>query len=219
MSQYDFKPDYERNLPHIQPPGATLFVTIRLAGSIPRIVLEQFKQEVEERELSIRQTAVPLHHPHLIYQEQKRHFGRVDEYLDKATSGPHWLRQPEIAEILVEALHFRDGIVYDLDVFSVMSNHAHVLFRPLEKEDGTYHALQTIMHSLKRHTARQANKVLGREGAFWQHESYDHVVRDRQEWERIVAYVLNNPVKAGLVEKWEDWPWTFLKDASDPRKG
>ena len=213
MSQYDYKPEYKRHLPHIQPPDATLFVTIRLAGSIPKVALERLKIESEERENAIRQTAVSSQIPSLIYQEQKRQFARWDDLLDCAASGPRWLRQPEVAEILVEALHFRDGIVYDLDVFSVMSNHAHVVFRPLEKEDGTYHALQTIMHSLKRHTARQANKVLGREGAFWQHESYDHVVRDRQEWERIVAYVLNNPVKAGLVEKWEDWPWTFLKDA------
>ena len=93
-----------------------------------------------------------------------------------------------------------------------MPNHVHALFRPLEKSDGHYHALQTILHSLKRHTARQANKVLGREGAFWQHESYDHVVRDQKEWERIVAYVINNPVKAGLVENWQDWPWTWLKN-------
>lgn len=213
MSQYDYKPEYKRHLPHIQPPGATLFVTIRLAGSIPKVELERLKMEAEEREDAIRQTAVSSQIPSLIYQEQKRQFARWDDLLDCAASGPRWLSQPEVARIVVDSLHFLDGNVYDLDVFSVISNHAHVLFRPLEKEDGTYHALQTIMHSLKRHTARQANKVLGREGAFWQHESYDHVVRDRQEWERIVAYVLNNPVKAGLVERWEDWPWTFLKDA------
>ncbi len=211
MSQYDYKPEYERHLPHIQPPGATLFVTFRLAGSIPEVALERLKREAEEREEVLRQTAVSANLSSLIYQEQKRQFARWDDLLDRAESGPRWLSQPEIARIVVNSLHFLDGKVYDLDVFSVMSNHAHVVFRPLEKEDGTCHALQTIMHSLKRHTARQSNEVLGREGAFWQHESYDHVVRDRREWERIVAYVINNPVKAGLVEKWEDWLWTYLK--------
>ncbi len=212
MSQYDYKPVYERNLPHFQPPGACLFVTIRLAGSMPAAVLGQLKQEAEERERLIRKTAASADLHDLLYQEQKRQFGRFDQILDKAATGPMWLGQPEIAEIVAEAMHFRDGKVYDLDAFCIMSNHSHAVFTPLAKEDGTYHALQKIMHSLKRHTARAGNKVLGREGAFWQHESYDHVVRNRREWERIVAYVLNNPLKAGLVEKWEDWPWTYLKD-------
>jgi putative transposase len=112
---------------------------------------------------------------------------------------------------VVDSLHFLDELVYDLDAFTIMSNHVHVLFSPLEKEEGGYHALPSIMHSLKRFTARKANKLLKREGAFWQQESYDHVVRDQQEWERIVAYILNNPVKAGLVASWDDWPWSYLK--------
>ena len=70
--------------------------------------------------------------------------------------------------------------------------------------------LKRIMQSLKRYTARQANKVLERKGAFWQAESYDHVVRDADELVRIVQYVINNPVKAGLVSYWEAWPWTYV---------
>jgi REP element-mobilizing transposase RayT len=76
-------------------------------------------------------------------------------------------------------------------------------------EDGTFHSLASIMHSLKRHTARQANLILGRTGDFWHHESYDHVVRDLDQYRRIVDYVLNNPVKAGLVAEWQDWPWGY----------
>ncbi len=68
-----------------------------------------------------------------------------------------------------------------------------------------------IMQSLKRYTAREANKILGRRGAFWQDESYDHVVRDSNELERIVLYVLHNPVKAGLIEHWRDWKWSYSR--------
>ncbi len=46
--------------------------------------------------------------------------------------------------------------------------------------------------------------------AFWQHESYDHVVRNEREYERILAYIVNNPVKAGLVSDWQEWPYTFV---------
>jgi len=67
------------------------------------------------------------------------------------------------------------------------------------------------MQSLKGYTARHANKILGREEKFWQDESYDHEVRDEEELARIVKYVLNNPVKAGLVNNWQDWKWNWLR--------
>ncbi len=67
------------------------------------------------------------------------------------------------------------------------------------------------MQSLKGYTARQGNLALGRRGAFWQHESFDHVVRDRAEFGRIINYVLNNPVKAGLVNHWQDWKWNYCR--------
>ncbi len=65
------------------------------------------------------------------------------------------------------------------------------------------------MHNIKRNSAKQANAALGRTGQFWQHESYDHFVRDEAELGRILQYVINNPVKAGLVADWHDWKWTY----------
>lgn len=78
-----------------------------------------------------------------------------------------------------------------------------MVFTPLLEADGDYHSIAVIMHSLKRYTARESNRLLGREGQFWQHENYDHVVRDEAELNRIVRYVLNNPVNAGWIENWE----------------
>jgi hypothetical protein len=72
-------------------------------------------------------------------------------------------------------------------------------------------ALSLILFSIKRYTAREANKILGRKGAFWQHESYDHVVRDGNELSRIIRYVKENPVKAGLVNDWKDWKWSYVR--------
>jgi hypothetical protein len=72
-----------------------------------------------------------------------------------------------------------------------------------------------ILHSLKRHTAREANRLLNRTGSFWEHESYDHYVRDRAEWERIVNYVINNPVKAGLVADWSKWPYSYHRERKE----
>ncbi len=98
-----------------------------------------------------------------------------------------------------------------------MSNHVYLLIDqqgvpdPAPRRDGKhYTALSRAMRLLKGKSAALCNRVLGRSGPFWQHESYDHVVRDAREYERILAYIANNPVKAGLVEDWQDWPYTFV---------
>jgi putative transposase len=211
MSTLEYQLFYRRHLPHIQPPGATLFITFRLAGSIPTEVRQRLLAEAERVEAVLDCIPDPQERAQRAYLEQRRLFGKWDTALDTAQSGPFWLRDPRIAELVIESLHHRDGRVYDLDAFRTMPNHVHLVYTPLPKADGTYHAMSAIMHSLKRYTARQANLLLGREGSFWQSENYDHVVRDEAEWRRIITYVLNNPVKAGLVQHWEEWPWSYCK--------
>lgn len=68
-----------------------------------------------------------------------------------------------------------------------------------------------ILRLLKGSTARECNKILNRTGAFWQHESYDHVIRSEDELNRIIEYVLNNPVRAKLVDNTHDWKWSYCK--------
>lgn len=92
-----------------------------------------------------------------------------------------------------------------------MPNHKHIVFKPLEETKNKYYSLSKIMHSLKRHTARQSNLILKQSGAFWQDESYDHFVRDEAELERIIKYVLYNPVKADLVKEKSEWKWSYCK--------
>lgn len=114
--------------------------------------------------------------------------------------------------MLAESIHYRDGKSYDLEAFCIMPNHGHLVFKPLQNASEKDNSLSTIMHSLKRHTARQANLLLGLTGTyFWQHENYDHYVRDDAELERIIKYVLHNPVKAGFADDWTKWKWNFSK--------
>jgi REP element-mobilizing transposase RayT len=114
---------------------------------------------------------------------------------------------------LADSLHHRDHKVYRLDAFSIMPNHVHVVFKPLPTNEGDqdYHSLAAIMQSLKGFTAHACNCLLKREGEFWAHESYDHYIRDNSEWDRTVAYVLNNPVKAGYVREWQQWKWNYFR--------
>ena len=211
MSTLRYKQFYRRHLPHIQPLGATLFVTFRLAGSVPRSVVEHLSQEAERRQRALDYFNDPEERRRRSYTELNRLFGKWDAVLDAARTGPSWLRSPEVSRLVSKALHSGDGRGYDLVAFCIMPNHVHLVFTPLCKEDGTYHSLSSIMRSLKGRTARQANLVLGRRGAFWQHENNDHVVRDKAELSRIITYVLENPVKAELVGPHDQWEWSYSR--------
>ena len=206
-----YRAHYHRHLPHYQPPEMTLFVTFRLHGSLPAEQLERLKAEALGRERQIERITGEIDRKAMLYAERKRQFGRFDDALDTSTYGLTWLKEPEVASIIVEAFHYRDDKAFELDCFTIMSNHVHAVFAPLKDKSGTPYSLSGIMQSLKRRTASLANDVLRREGTFWQAESYDHVIRDESEWQRIVWYVLNNPVKAGLVTDWQEWPWTYFK--------
>lgn len=206
---------YQRHLPHWQPPGATLFVTFRLAGSLPQFVIDQLRAVDRQREAALSRIGDCTNREKRADVEAKRAFGRWDATLDRAQNGHCWLADSRIADVVVEALHYRDGRVYELVAFCVMPNHVHLVCTPLQRDDGTYHPLYRIMQSLKRHTARQANQILGRQGTFWQAESYDHVIRDEKELERIVEYVVDNPVKAGLTMDGFSWLWTYVKCSAD----
>lgn len=217
MSHLEYRLFYQRNLPHYQPAGATLFVTFRLAGSIPRAVQEKLIAERDQIDAVLAGITDPDERSQRADLENRRLFGQWDDALDNANQGPIWLRDPRIAEIATESLHHRDDGVYALDAYCIMPNHVHLVCTPAPKPDESYHALSAILHSLKRYTARRANEVLGRSGQFWQHENYDRAVRDEDELHRILTYVMNNPVKAGLVTAWEDWNWTYVASLHGPQ--
>jgi putative transposase len=144
--------------------------------------------------------------------EYKKLFAKVDAILDRATSGPLWLKVKEIASLVQEALLERYAHLYILWAYVVMANHVHVFLKP--KGDAT---VERITKYVKGSTARESNLLLGRTGQkFWHDESFDHWCRDRDEFFRIVKYIENNPVKAGLVNRPEDWPWSWqLKGSAE----
>lgn len=202
MSNLHFREYYRRRLPHIQIAGSTYFVTFRLKDSLPKDVLEKLAEE------TARIKELPKDETDLGY---RRRFRKFDDYLDRVLCEETFLKNEQVADLVAESIHYRDGKVYDLVAFCIMPNHVHLVFMPLEKAEGVFYSLTEILQSLKRHTARQSNLILGRSGAFWQDESYDHIVRDQAELERIIKYVLNNPAKAALVDDWSKWKWFYCK--------
>ncbi len=197
-----FREYYKRRLPHIQIAGVTYFITFRLVHSLPKAVLDKLAEESQ----AIRN--LPEN------QKESAHrawFAKYDDYLDKALYGNLYLKNEQIANMVAASIQYRDGKVYDLIAYCILFNHVHLVCTPLLKEKDVFFGLTEILHSLKRHTAREANKILQKHGAFWQDESYDHFIRDDAEFERIVKYVLYNPVKANLVKEQTDWKWSYCK--------
>jgi len=173
---------YRRRLPHWQKTDSALFITWRLFGSLPRHVVA----------LSLRE------------KNLGKQFLILDRELDQARHGPTWLKDSRLAKIVADSLlHGEEHLrLYRLSAFVVMSNHVHILIWPTA-------LLCRITKSIKGYTAHECNKLLDRAGEkFWQEESFDHAVRNEDQFYRIKSYIERNPVKAGLVESPGEWPWS-----------
>jgi REP element-mobilizing transposase RayT len=130
----------------------------------------------------------------------------MDRILDAARTGPPFLKQPEIAEIVHASLHHGAHIShYELHAWVIMPNHVHLLITPRVE-------VSRLLRSLKR--ATRANELLRRTGEpFWQDESYDHLVRDADEFRRIQNYIENNPVKACLAPYPDEYVYSSARRA------
>ena len=191
-------------LPHVKREGADYFVTFRLADSLPREVLLRFEAERAERLRQVQVVKATGRKTAACDQTLNRDFRRkIERYLDQGSGACH-LRRPEIAELVAGALKFFHGERYLLRDWVVMPNHVHVLDWPMPNW-----LVSDIVKSWKQFTSRRAKSALGlAPGRLWQPEPYDHWVRDDEERARIRRYIRNNPVKAKLCARAEDWRWS-----------
>jgi len=192
-------------LPHFESRDAIQHVTFHLADSIPRAALQRMENEVKLVAGDKRET------------EKRR---RIEEWID-AGHGSCLLRSAGAAEMVQGALVNFDAQRYRVFAWVVMPNHVHVLFQTM----GGW-TVAEIVASWKKFTARRivsaktANLEIGdprkeasdREikdpgKAVWQREYWDRYIRNEKHFWRVVEYIQMNPVKAGLVEKAEEWRW------------
>jgi putative transposase len=133
--------------------------------------------------------------------KQQNALHNVDQELD-AGRGACWLRRADIAEMVQNALLHFDGERYRLLAWCIMPNHVHVVIEILNQ------SLGDTVRSWKSFSARRANLILGRSGAFWHADYFDRYMRDEKHLEDTVNYVESNPVKAGLAGEARGWPWS-----------
>ena len=172
---------HRRRLPHFHEIGKPIFLTWRLHNSLP---------------------------PNRIFPAASLNSGQafaaMDRLLDEARTGAVHLRKPAIADMVVEAIHYNANVLkhYLLHAWVVMPNHVHLLATPKV-------VLTKLTKSLKSITARRANDMLALTGTkFWLEESYDRVVRDAREFDKISNYIEQNPVRTGLVNEAGEYRWS-----------
>lgn len=213
---------YSGNLPHIHPPDTQFFITFILKDALPKKV---FQKLVEERDLLLRkyrnENKSFEKYSEYKYKLEKKVFDKIDTLLAKSKTGKHYLKDEKVAAIIKQKIEQYNGKRYKLLAYCIMSNHVHLLFdttgfSEVVEETNTKgkthkYPVADTMKRIKGGSAHEINKLLKLEGQFWQHESYDHYVRDQKELIRIANYIVLNPVKAGLIDDWRKWEHTFIE--------
>jgi len=203
-------------MPHFDSNDVVQHVTFHLADSLPKEALERLAAETDELDPERREV------------EKRR---RLEALID-AGHGACWLRRPDCARIVQDSLFHFDGERYRMIAWVVMPNHVHTLFQTI----GGW-SMASVVASWKSWTGKHIADMLLREGHHWEREApssrlrltredgasrsqerrplqvwhpeyWDRYIRDERHFANALAYIHNNPVKAGLVARPEDWPWS-----------
>jgi REP element-mobilizing transposase RayT len=174
-------------IPHYDAGQTPQFLTFRLADSVPALVIDRWRAELEQENDERRDRLLRR---------------RIENYLDQGY-GACYLRVPSVARMVQNSLLHFDDERYRLSAWVVMPNHVHVLLTPFEGFE-----LSEIVHSIKSYTAHEANKILRRTGEFWQEECFDRLIRNGEHFRSVMSYIEKNPVKARLCREASDWPFS-----------
>jgi REP element-mobilizing transposase RayT len=202
---------YKRRLPHAYVENNPVFITWRLKFTLPRSLINTLSERKAEFDAKIRSLSEDYQNMQRA-QFNKKQFDIYDDVIGRDPNFPQLLNRSDLASVIMDALRYHDGNKYGLHAFCIMPNHVHTLFTPFTEMNSDRKHLAQITHSIKRYTAREINEVLEREGSLWARESYDHFVRNDEEFMRIAKYIANNPVKAGTVESWMQWKYTWVEE-------
>jgi putative transposase len=178
------------HLPHWRQEGVSYFVTARLVDSMPQEKLQDWQQQ-RDKWLAAHGLKTPAE-LHTLPENQQHEFharftAQWHAWLDAGYGACH-LRRPDVRDIVIQRLHSEPS----LDAWVIMPNHLHALVAPQGD------SLGDVMQSWKGGSAFEINRLLGRIGALWQKEAYDHIVRSEAQWQHYRRYIADNPIKASL---------------------
>jgi REP element-mobilizing transposase RayT len=190
-----FKGWHERGyLPHCDKPGLVQFIMFRLSDSLPTSRRGEWEHFLNANVRSNAPRSV-------IAREQQI---ELEEYLDRGL-GECFLRDPRIAALAEMAMLHHHGQRFQMLAWVIMPNHVHALL-----EIGQVPLLK-IVQNWKSIVAVEGNKLLGRNGRFWQPEYWDRFMRDEEQKRKAIRYIENNPVKANFCRTPEEWPFSSAR--------
>lgn len=124
-----------------------------------------------------------------------------------------WILPPVARDIVLEFCTADHRQKYELYVAVVMPDHVHTILTPLiDNQQTEIFSLVKIMQKIKGASARAINQRLTRSGSVWQEESFDHILRSSESLDAKVEYVLQNPVRKGLVKDWQGYRWKWQRE-------
>jgi REP element-mobilizing transposase RayT len=156
------------------------------------------------------------------FQVRRRHLPHWEEagsvyFATWTTLNRRGLAAEERTAVLEAVLHW-DNVRWEVFAAVVMSDHVHVLGRPMSTSGlltSTCHSLESIVHSVKSFSSHAINRIRGASGSVWQTERENRIIRDEDEFWQKWQYIRDNPVKAGLAESAEEYPWFFQQCVED----
>ncbi|MEN6627993.1 MAG: transposase [Candidatus Sumerlaeia bacterium] len=155
----------------------------------------------------------PLARPHKYFNRRRLpHYqsdGRVT-FVTFTTFERRVLPESVRGRILQHCRH-DDGLKMTLYCVVVMPDHVHMLYAPYQDGTGKMFGFAEIVGDIKSVSAHSINKALGRKGPVWQDERFDHILRKAELIRQKVEYIINNPVRRGLVSKPEDYKWLWVR--------
>lgn len=99
----------------------------------------------------------------------------------------------------------------------VMPDHVHVILTPsIDESRQLVISLVEIMKAMKGASSHAINHRLGSHATIWQEESFDRVVRSSENLDAKIAYILQNPVRKGLVADWRHYKWIWQVPEDNP---
>ena len=177
-------------LPHWHQDNKYVFITFRLFDSIPQKKLKELREEKDHW--------MKLHPKPWTEEEGKEYIKRfaskIDKWLDNGY-GNCLLKRPENRKIVEDALFYYNRTKYHLKAFVVMPNHVHILLQLFENQE-----MEAFVKSIKSYTAKKINQTEHRTGKVWQTESYDHLVRNEDNYKHILKYIQANDKDLAWIE-------------------
>jgi len=142
--------------------------------------------------------------PHL-QRDDKRHFVTFCTF-------QRWVLPEAARSIVLRCCLHDNDIKHFLHAAVIMPDHVHVVFTPLiSSAKNEIYSLAVIMGAIKGASAQLINRELGRLGRVWQTESFDRVLRSSESLDAKIAYILENPVRAGLVSTCTEYQWIWVR--------